>query len=196
MQVFLIRQKGVFCHANQAFTGDGAGRKGLFRAASGGSLFLDDITEIPPCGATVSGPSGTAHSTVVGRLESACGRGVPAKDNPESAEVTSDYLRSKGYSVRNAGSGRDALEGLREAPTDLALMDVQMRDMDGREAIRQIRVDPDIRFAPIIAITALAMAGDRDRCLAAGANAYMSKPLRLRSLIESVESFLSQLSEA
>lgn len=118
-------------------------------------------------------------------------RVVLAEDNPESAEVISDYLRSKGFAVQAAGTGREALEAVRQAPTDLVLMDVQMPDMDGLEAIRRIRADPDIRFVPIVAVTALAMAGDRERCLAAGANAYMSKPLRLRSLIETVESFLS-----
>jgi CheY-like chemotaxis protein len=116
---------------------------------------------------------------------------VLAEDNPESAEVISDYLRSKGFAVQTAGTGREVLEAMREAPADLVLMDVQMPDLDGLEAIRRIRADPEIRFVPIVAVTALAMAGDRERCLAAGANAYMSKPLRLRSLIETVESFLS-----
>ncbi|MFP4391029.1 MAG: response regulator, partial [Desulfococcaceae bacterium] len=114
-----------------------------------------------------------------------------AEDNPESAAVMADYVRSRGYAVRTALTGREALEGARQNPPDLMLMDVQMPDMDGLEAIRNLRADPQLRFVPVIAITALAMAGDRERCLSAGANAYMSKPVRLRTLIKTVENFLA-----
>jgi CheY-like chemotaxis protein len=114
-----------------------------------------------------------------------------AEDNPESATVMADYLRSRGYAVHIARNGREAVDRARRDPPDLILMDVQMPDMDGLEAIRHIRADPELRFIPVIAITALAMAGDRERCLASGANAYMSKPVRLRCLLESVESLLS-----
>lgn len=114
-----------------------------------------------------------------------------AEDNAETASVVSDFLQSKGYAVQVAGNGREALDLARSDPPALILMDVQMPDMDGLEAIRQIRSEENLRFIPIIAITALAMAGDRERCLAAGANAYMSKPLRLRALKEVITDFLS-----
>jgi CheY-like chemotaxis protein len=61
-------------------------------------------------------------------------------------------------------------------------MDIQMPVMDGLEAIAQIRLDPSLIEIPIVALTALAMEGDRDRCLAAGANEYISKPIRLKQL--------------
>jgi CheY-like chemotaxis protein len=118
-----------------------------------------------------------------------------AEDNAETAAAVSDFLRSKGYAVRVAGHGREALELARSEPPALILMDVQMPDMDGLEAIRQIRADENLRFIPVIALTALAMAGDRERCLSAGANRYMSKPLRLRALKQAVADFLSPAPE-
>ncbi|MFP4582422.1 MAG: response regulator [Desulfococcaceae bacterium] len=137
-------------------------------------------------------------SEIVSRKPAEAADGAPSKatillaeDNPESAAVMADYVRSRGYAVRTALTGREALEGARQNPPDLMLMDVQMPDMDGLEAIRNLRADPQLRFVPVIAITALAMAGDRERCLSAGANAYMSKPVRLRTLIKTVENFLA-----
>ena len=73
---------------------------------------------------------------------------------------------------------------------DIILMDIQMPTMDGIEATRQIRLDPNLVNIPIIAMTALAMSGDRDRCLAAGANEYVSKPLKLKQLVTTIQSLL------
>jgi CheY-like chemotaxis protein len=72
-------------------------------------------------------------------------------------------------------------------------MDVQMPIMDGLEATKQIRRDPNLINTPIIALTALAMEGDRDRCLAAGANEYLSKPIKLKQLATVIQQLLSSL---
>lgn len=75
---------------------------------------------------------------------------------------------------------------------NLILMDIQMPEVDGIEAIHQIRLDPDLTKIPIIALTALAMPKDRERCLAAGANDYLSKPVKLKQLSTTIRRFLSQ----
>ncbi|HEX9370468.1 MAG TPA: response regulator, partial [Roseiflexaceae bacterium] len=74
----------------------------------------------------------------------------------------------------------------------LILMDIQMPRMDGLEAIRRIRSDPTLAAIPIIALTSLAMADDRERCLAAGADDYLSKPVSLKGLVTAIESYLHQ----
>jgi CheY-like chemotaxis protein len=75
-------------------------------------------------------------------------------------------------------------------------MDIQMPGMDGLEAIRRIRDDPGIAPVPIIALTALAMPGDRERCLAAGANAYLGKPVSLKELVSTIGDLLRQAAES
>jgi CheY-like chemotaxis protein len=73
---------------------------------------------------------------------------------------------------------------------NLILMDIQMPRLDGLEAIRQIRLDPNLVHIPIVALTALAMSGDRKRCLEAGANEYLSKPVKLKELSLAIEKLL------
>ena len=81
-----------------------------------------------------------------------------------------------------AKNGVEAIAIAKAEHPDLILMDIQMPVMDGLEAIAQIRLDPDLAKIPIIALTALTMEGDRDRCLAVGANEYFSKPIKLKQL--------------
>jgi CheY-like chemotaxis protein len=69
-------------------------------------------------------------------------------------------------------------------------MDIQITGMDGLEAIKQIRRNPDLGSIPIIALTALAMTGDREKCLAAGANEYLSKPIKLKGLADTIWTIL------
>lgn len=112
-------------------------------------------------------------------------------DNEYGIRATTDYLSAKGYRVVRAYNGAEALEWLRENRPDLILMDIQMPGMDGLDAIRNIRADTRSRKIPIIAFTALAMPGDRDRCLQAGADAYLSKPFSLKGLTAAIEAHIA-----
>ena len=109
------------------------------------------------------------------------------EDNPNNAQTISTYLEHKGYSLISACNGQEALEIIKQSNPDLILMDVQMPIMDGLEATRQIRSNPKFTQIPIIALTASAMPGDRDRCLAAGMNDYLSKPIRMKQLTTIIE---------
>ena len=119
-----------------------------------------------------------------------------ADDNEVSCQVIVDYLDNKGYVVHVAGDGAAALALAQAAPPDAVLMDIQMPHMDGLEATRQMRMDPRLRGIPIIALTALAMPGDRERCLAAGADAYMTKPVSLRALLTTLQRLLDHRTAA
>ena len=103
-------------------------------------------------------------------------------DNPSNLEMLSTYLRIRGCEVRTARGGREAIAQAREPRPDLILMDVQMPEMDGLETARRLRADPALRVIPIIALTALAMPGDREQCLEAGMDDYLSKPIGLKEL--------------
>ena len=103
-----------------------------------------------------------------------------------------DYLTFKGFRVVCVASGAAAIEMATKLHPDLILMDIQMRDMDGLEAIRRIRLLAELSEVPIVAVTAMAMAGDRERFLAAGATEYVSKPLSLDLFRRTIESLLNR----
>ena len=86
-----------------------------------------------------------------------------------------------------ARNGEDAIAQVKRNNLDLILMDIQMPKMNGLDAIRHIRADRTVTQIPIIALTAFAMPGDRDRCLQAGANEYLSKPVRLKTLVHTIK---------
>lgn len=94
------------------------------------------------------------------------------------------YLEAHDFQVMLARNGLEAIQMAKQHQPDLILMDIQMPELDGLAAIQQIRADATIRNLPIIALTALAMPGDLERCLAAGANNYLAKPVRLKQLLE------------
>ncbi|MBX0328128.1 PAS domain-containing protein [Oscillochloris sp. ZM17-4] len=100
-------------------------------------------------------------------------------------------LTARGCQVAVGRTGGEAVSLVREAHPDVAVLDIQMPGMDGLEAIRHIRADPALVTVPIIALTALTMPGDRERCLAAGANAYLAKPVSMRALIAAIGAVLS-----
>ncbi len=115
-----------------------------------------------------------------------------AEDNESNIETLSNYLVSSGYNLIIARNGIEAIEQTKESNPDLILMDIQMPVLDGLEAIRRLRTYPQLNKIPVIALTALVMLGDRERCLEAGADDYLSKPIGLRQLIETIESHLAQ----
>ena len=103
-----------------------------------------------------------------------------------------DYLTSAGYQLFFANDGEQALQQAQAVSPHLILMDIQMPKMNGVEAIRRLRADPQFAATPVLALTALAMPGDRELCLEAGANAYISKPFRMKDLVVTIEQWLAQ----
>ncbi len=113
-----------------------------------------------------------------------------AEDDKAVLGLLSDYLANNGYQVAQALNGVEALNQANIKKPDLILMDIQMPEMNGLEAIRHLRADANLTATPIIALTAMAMPGDRERCLEAGADDYVSKPLRLKNLIKMIQTQL------
>jgi PAS domain S-box-containing protein len=112
------------------------------------------------------------------------------EDSRETTIMISDYLESAGYHVLAARDGITGLEQAKQAHPSLILMDIQIPGADGLEVSRRLRADAELRNVPIIALTALAMPGDRERCLAAGATDYLTKPVSLKRLAEMIEKYL------
>ncbi len=112
------------------------------------------------------------------------------EDNKSSIRTMFDYLHARSFDVDIAQNGVEALALVGSKRPDLILMDIQMPGMDGLEIIRRIRAEAGPSELPIVALTALAMLGDREKCLAAGANDYMSKPVSLKKLVETIETQL------
>ncbi len=121
-------------------------------------------------------------------------RVLVAEDNAVNQRLATRLLEKRGHRVTVAANGREAVDALAKQNFDLVLMDVQMPEMDGIEATAVIREQEKQNGAhlPIIALTAHAMKGDRERCLAAGMDGYLSKPIRSQQLDEILERYLSQ----
>ena len=111
-----------------------------------------------------------------------------AEDDAVSRAVLTSYLKRHHYRLAIAHDGEEALAQAAQEKPALILMDIQMPVMDGLEAIRRLRQDKAFQDLPIIALTALTMEGDKERCLQAGATAYMSKPVQLRNLLSLIQS--------
>lgn len=114
-----------------------------------------------------------------------------ADDNEDTRMAVSEFLAMKGYEVVTVADGRAALARIRETRPDLVLMDIQMPGMNGLEAMQQLRGDPEFHSLIILALTAMGMPGDREMCLSAGADDQLLKPIRLRSLVETIEAWLA-----
>ncbi|VAW40082.1 Circadian input kinase A, partial [hydrothermal vent metagenome] len=116
-----------------------------------------------------------------------------AEDNETNINTFSSYLLAKGFQLILARNGVEAVAKAKADKPDLILMDIQMPLMNGLEAIVKIRQDVDtaVNCIPIIAVTALAMPGDNEACFEAGADAYLSKPVRLHHLVETIKTHLA-----
>jgi two-component system, sensor histidine kinase and response regulator len=128
----------------------------------------------------------TRHSV---REEGRLLRILLAEDNVVNQLLATRLLERQGQDVVTVGSGRAALERLKRETFDLILMDVQMQEMDGFEATAVIRKEEEStgKHLPIVAMTAHAMEGDRARCLAAGMDGYIAKPIHAKDLIDAIE---------
>jgi CheY-like chemotaxis protein len=139
----------------------------------------------PPAGETPA-PAGS-----VVRHASSGGRILVAEDNPVNQRVVSLMLRRIGYRVDVVGNGAEAVEAVFQLPYDLVLMDCQMPVMNGYEATAAIRLrETPGGQIPIVALTASALKGDKERCLEAGMDDYLAKPVRIDDLAAVLRSFL------
>ncbi len=118
------------------------------------------------------------------------GRILLVEDTDVVVQLVSEYLRYKGYEVILAHNGVEGVNLAAQEHPDLILMDVMMPIMDGLEATQNIRKDKTLQSIPIIALTALAMSGDSERCLAAGMNDYLSKPIQMQDLSDMIEKYM------
>ena len=112
------------------------------------------------------------------------------EDNEANQLLASSVLELSGYSVEVAGDAIEAREILGRHSPDLILMDIQLPGLDGLSFVKQLKAEPATAHIPVIALTALAMAGDRERSLAAGCNGYISKPIDTRTFASEVRKFL------
>ena len=113
-----------------------------------------------------------------------------ADDHEVTLQLYSELLQQQGCHVVTARNGEEALTKARLQHPDLAIIDIQMPVMDGLTAIQQMRADVALERLPIIALTALAMPGDQDRCLEAGADSYLAKPVSLQRLLETMSALI------
>jgi two-component system cell cycle response regulator DivK len=112
------------------------------------------------------------------------------EDNPKNLKLIRDVLQFRGYATLEAETAEAGVSLAQERQPALILMDVQLPGMDGSTAMKALKADVSTRHIPIIAMTALAMKGDRERLLAEGFDGYMSKPIAIREIPQMVESYL------
>ena len=157
----------------------------------GSTFFVTLLFESAPLESEIAAPLQTATAPAAQSVSNSA-RLLLVEDNLVNQKVVLAMLRKKGYLIDIANDGREALQKLDAAavPYDLVLMDVQMPVLDGLETTRQIRRDPRFEDLPVIAMTAHAMRGDRERCLDAGMNGYIAKPVQPSHLMQTVERYL------
>ncbi|MEM9775900.1 MAG: response regulator [Chloroflexota bacterium] len=108
------------------------------------------------------------------------------EDNEMNRDMLSRRLRRKGFELLNAADGISGIEVARAEMPDLILMDISLPVMDGLQATRQLKADDNTSAIPIIALTAHAMSGDREKCLAAGCDDYATKPVEFPELLSKI----------
>lgn len=114
-----------------------------------------------------------------------------ADDKAPGRELVRMVLEKSGYEVFEAGDGEEAVKEARSIHPDLIILDIHMPGLDGFGVIEKLRREPEFSATPIIALTASAMMGDRERAMAAGFTGYITKPIRLGALREEVERLLA-----
>jgi len=174
------------------------GRVGLTSEVGVGSCFTIELPYNPeasqsPAMTVANRPAAASElnsSLPVNKAASQVPLILLAEDSEANISTFSSYLEAKGYRLVVAKNGQEAVDLAKFHQPDLILMDIQMPKMNGLEATKQIRLDPNLVDIPIIALTALAMAGDHDRCIEAGANDYLAKPVKLKQLVTRIQQLL------
>lgn len=113
-----------------------------------------------------------------------------AEDNPVNRELLREVLEARGYVVVEACDGQEALRKIAETQPDILLLDLGMPVLDGFATVRQIRQNPAVAKLPVLAVTAYAMRGDREKVMEAGFDGYLSKPIDFQALTEELERLL------
>ncbi len=110
-------------------------------------------------------------------------------DNDKNVRLARDVLRHAGFLTIEASSGREGFAAAVTHQPDVILMDIRLPDVDGTEIVRQLRAEPRTRRIPVIAVTAYAMKGDRERFLEAGFDGYLEKPVSIKELPAQVDAY-------
>ena len=113
------------------------------------------------------------------------------EDQADNRQILRDLLGNAGFDLMEAENGEEALAAVAKHRPDLILMDIQLPTMDGYEATRRIRANPEMKDVPIIAVTSYALTGDDAKALTAGCNAYVAKPYSPRALLAKVREYLA-----
>ena len=112
------------------------------------------------------------------------------EDEPAIASILTAYLERDGLRSRMASDGQEALQLFRLLRPDLVLLDIHLPGMDGLSVVREMKTDERTNRIPILALTAHAMRGDKDRFLEAGCDGYISKPIDVKTFLSSIEQFM------
>lgn len=118
------------------------------------------------------------------------GRILVVEDNMDNMTLIADVLESLNYTVIKATDGEQGIKVALDENPDLILMDLSLPRMDGWTATRHIKADPNVQHIPVIALTAHAMVGDRERAIDAGCNDYLSKPINLKELASKLTQYI------
>jgi two-component system cell cycle response regulator DivK len=111
------------------------------------------------------------------------------EDNEKNMKLVRDILQFKGYQTLEAVTGNQGLALAKEKQPDLILMDIQLPDINGIEALRQIRAEPALSNTPVVAVSASVMPDEQQKIVASGFDAYITKPIDLKSFVATVEKF-------
>jgi two-component system cell cycle response regulator DivK len=122
--------------------------------------------------------------------DTASKRILVVEDNELNMKLLNDVLEAHGFEVLSTARGMVAVEWARQYHPDLILMDLQLPDLSGLDATRQLKADAETRGIPVIAVTAFAMAGDEKKALDHGCDAYIAKPIVLRDFLNLIASFI------
>lgn len=120
------------------------------------------------------------------------GKILYVEDNPQNMRLVKKILMAAGYEVLEAYEGLAGIATAAREQPDLILMDINLPDINGLEATQRLKSSPQVAWIPVIAVTANAMHGDRDHCLAAGCDGYLAKPIMKNELLTTVSIFLKQ----